>query len=261
MAIHKVPHFDAQGATVGELSFDDAKLGSVIHRKTLHDVCVWYAANKRVGTASTKSKDEVSGSGKKLYRQKGTGRARAGNRQSPTRVGGAASMTAPRPRSYRVDFPRKMKIVALRSALISKFKDGEVAVVDGWPFADKPSTKAFAKLVKSIFAGRKAKKRVYGPKLQRAPEGTHKRDRKKIEPHLKRVEVEFTIPESVLISYAGDAGQLLLSSRNVDKTLVTSLDDLNALDVVKNRKLLLTKTAFDELVAGNLRPAKKKATA
>jgi len=104
-------------------------LAPKITRQLLHDVCVMYHANRRVGTVRTKSRAEVAGSSKKLYRQKGTGRARAGNRRTPVRVGGGHCF-AKRPKDWSYSLPRKAVRSATRMALRLKIESGEVRVFD-----------------------------------------------------------------------------------------------------------------------------------
>src|SRR5262249_7283760 len=94
-------------------------------RQALHNTIVAYRANRRSGTASTKNRSEVAGSGKKLWKQKGTGRARMGSRRSPIWVGGAV-VFGPRPRDYSKTIPKKVKRLALRRALTERVKDGDV---------------------------------------------------------------------------------------------------------------------------------------
>lgn len=129
----------------GNREVDLANLGEKILFRTIKEAVVMYEANRRQGTRSTKPRGEVAGSGRKPYKQKHTGRARAGSFQSPLWRGGGV-VFGPRPRDYHYDLPRKMKRAALRAALLSKFRDEEVVVVDGLP-AGTPSTKqAFALL-------------------------------------------------------------------------------------------------------------------
>src|SRR5262245_47744885 len=107
-----------------------------------------YQANRRVGTHETKTRGQVAGSTKKPWRQKGTGRARAGTRKSPLWRGGGI-IFGPHPRDYSYAIPKAKRRLALRSALYSKFRDGEVVVVEGLK-TEKPSTRYLAKLLKSL---------------------------------------------------------------------------------------------------------------
>jgi large subunit ribosomal protein L4 len=120
-----------EGKTVGEVELADAVFAAVVNPHLLHETVRWYLAAQRAGTHKTKGRGEVSGSGRKLWRQKGTGRARVGSiRSSIWRKGG--TVHGPQPRSYAYRLPRKMVLGALRSALSAKFADGKLTVVEGW---------------------------------------------------------------------------------------------------------------------------------
>ncbi len=111
-------------------------------------------ANKRVGTASVKTRAEVSGGGRKPFRQKGTGRARAGSIRSPLWRGGGI-VFGPQPRDYSYRLPRKVRRLALKSALSSKFKNDSIIVVDALNF-EAPKTKLMVETLQNLKAGRKA---------------------------------------------------------------------------------------------------------
>ncbi len=117
-------------------------------QQALHETIVAYRANRRAGTASTKTKATVSGSGKKPYRQKGTGRARAGYMSSPIRRGGGV-VFGPHPRSYSKKTNQSTKRLALRKALSAQIIDGNILVVDSFSVADG-KTKSFVSAVKAI---------------------------------------------------------------------------------------------------------------
>ena len=114
----------------------------------MRDVIIMHEANHRRGTASTKTKGEVKGSGKKPWMQKHTGRARAGSIRSPLWKGGGV-VFGPRPRDYSYSMHRKARKVALQSAILSKLKDNEVVLIDKLEF-DSPSTKKMASLLKCL---------------------------------------------------------------------------------------------------------------
>jgi large subunit ribosomal protein L4 len=122
--------------------------------RTLKEVLVMYEANQRQGTHKTKERGEVAGSGKKPWRQKHTGRARAGDKRSPLWRGGG-TVFGPRPRDYYCRIPRKQRRVALASALFGKLEDGEVIVADGFP-TDKPSTKSALSVLRAVGAEQNA---------------------------------------------------------------------------------------------------------
>lgn len=117
-------------------------------RQALHNAVVAYRANRRSGTACTKTRGEVSGSGKKLWKQKGTGRARMGSRRSPIWVGGGV-VFGPRPRDYSKVIPKKLKRLALRRALTERVKDGDVLTTVNFSVADG-KTKTFVQTLKGL---------------------------------------------------------------------------------------------------------------
>jgi large subunit ribosomal protein L4 len=130
-----------QGKTVGQVELADAVFAAQVNPHLLHEAVRWYLAGERAGTHKTKGRGEVSGSGRKLWRQKGTGRARVGSiRSSIWRKGG--TVHGPQPRSYAYHLPKKMVLGALRSALSAKLSDQKLTVVDGWKL-DSHKTKDF----------------------------------------------------------------------------------------------------------------------
>ena len=121
-----------EGQTVGQVDLADDVFSKRVNPHLLHEVTRWYLRSQRAGTHKTKGRGEVSGSGKKLWRQKGTGRARVGSiRSSIWRKGG--TVHGPQPRSYAYALPRKMVLGALRSALSAKLAEQKLTVVEGWP--------------------------------------------------------------------------------------------------------------------------------
>lgn len=127
------------GATVGEIELDDAVFGADVHEHLLWEVVKWQRAKRRAGTHNTKRRGEVRGSKIKPYRQKGTGRARQGNRRAPHWVGGG-SVFGPKPRSYAYAMPRKARKKALRSALSLRIQEQKLIVLDAFP-VDNGKTK------------------------------------------------------------------------------------------------------------------------
>jgi large subunit ribosomal protein L4 len=138
---------------VGKLELSDEVFGGPINEGLLHDAVKQYLASQRSGTHKTKTRAEVSGSGKKPWRQKGTGRARVGEIRTPIwRKGG--TMFGPQPRDYAYQLPRKMFRSALRSALAMKLKDNQLNVVDAFSL-DGHKTKAFAQALAGLGLSRK----------------------------------------------------------------------------------------------------------
>src|SRR5271167_3060369 len=129
------------GETVGQVTLSDAVFAADVNPHTLHEAVRWQQAGERAGTHKTKVRSEVQGSGKKLWRQKGTGRARMGSVRSPIwRHGG--TVHGPVPRDYSYKLPKKMLLGALRSALSAKVKDGELKVIQEFNLADHKTRNA-----------------------------------------------------------------------------------------------------------------------
>lgn len=147
--MHTLPVYSQSGQPTGQsISVDLSKLADSVNKVLLHDAVVMYQANLRVGTAKTKSRAEISGSGKKLYKQKGTGNARMGNKRTPVRRGGGHCF-AKRPKDWGYRLPAKALRLATRMAILSKFQDDEVTVVDAIKL-DAPKTKEVHTLVKTL---------------------------------------------------------------------------------------------------------------
>jgi large subunit ribosomal protein L4 len=143
-----LPVYDKNGAEVGKIDVDPQAIAPKISKQLMHDAVVMYLSCQRQGTKKTKGRGEVSGSTKKLYRQKGTGNARAGSRRAPQRRGGGHAMQL-RPRSFYYRMPRKAVQAATRMAIASKFNDGEVVVIDSLEMT-APKTKEFATILKAL---------------------------------------------------------------------------------------------------------------
>lgn len=147
-AVARLTVFDRSGKEVGHYEIDPAELAPRINKQLLHDAVVMYQSNVRAGTAKTKSRAEVAGSTKKMYRQKGTGNARAGSRRSGIRRGGG-HIFAKRPRDWTFRMPRKALQLATRMALASKIRDHEITLIDDLKF-DAPKTKDMAAILKAL---------------------------------------------------------------------------------------------------------------
>jgi large subunit ribosomal protein L4 len=140
--------YDSRGANVGTYEIAPTDLAPRINKQLLHDVVVMYQANRRQGSAKTKSRREIAGSTRKLYRQKGTGNARAGSRRSGVRRGGG-HIFAIRPRNYGYTLPRKAVRLATRMAIASKIRDDEIVLVDDLAF-EVPKTRAMVDILKAL---------------------------------------------------------------------------------------------------------------
>src|SRR5258707_1434781 len=143
---------DLNNNKVGSLELADAVFGAPVNEALLYEAVRHYLAGTRRGTASTKTRHEVAGSGKKLWKQKGTGRARMGSIRSPLwRHGG--TVHGPQPHSFAYKLPRKMQLGALRSALSAKLRDGELRVVNEFSI-EGVKTKAMRQTLDSLEAKR-----------------------------------------------------------------------------------------------------------
>jgi large subunit ribosomal protein L4 len=181
----------------------------------MHQVVVGQLAAARQGTHSTKTRGEVSGGGRKPYRQKGTGRARQGSTRAPQFTGGGV-VHGPTPRDYTQKTPKKMKAAALRGALSDRARAGAVSVVSSVVTGDTPSTKAARKVVESLLAG-----------VADAGERTR-----------------------VLVVIERDDAVSLLSLRNLPQVHILWPDQLNTYDVLYSDVVLFTSAALETFLAG-----------
>ena len=198
-----LPVYDRTGAEVGAYEVDPAELAPRISKQLLHDVVVMYQANRRQGSAKTKSRREVKGSTRKMYRQKGTGNARAGSRKSGVRRSGG-HIFAKRPRDYSYRLPKKAIRLATRMAVASKIADDEVTLIDELAF-EEPKTREMAAILKAL--------KVDGV--------------------------------SLLVTVDGYDVNVYKSIRNLADVSVLPVAELNALSVLRPRRLLMTKAALD----------------
>lgn len=140
--------FNLKGEVVGKLTPDSSLFDGKVNEALMHQAVVAYLANQRQGTASAKTRGEVSGGGRKPWRQKGTGRARVGSIRSPLWRGGGVTF-APKPRRYHKDLPKKMKIKALKSALNAKLNNDQIMVIDELVL-DSHKTREFFSMITSL---------------------------------------------------------------------------------------------------------------
>jgi large subunit ribosomal protein L4 len=197
--------FNVSGQSVGSVEIDPAEFGGEINRQLLHDVVLMHMCNQRAGTHSTLRRGEVAGSTKKLFRQKGTGNARAGTRRTNKRRGGGTAK-GPKPRDYEYHLPRKAVRAATRMAILSKFQDQEAIIVDDMALTEI-KTKKVADILKALKLG----------------------------------------TDTCLIGTAGLNPTVYKSARNIQGIEVLPTSDLNAYAVLKQKRLLLTRAALDEL--------------
>lgn len=194
---------------VGEVTLSDAVFGVELNEGLIHAAVKNFLANGRQGTSATKTRGDVSGSGKKLWKQKGTGRARIASLRSPLWKGGG-NVHGPQPRDWSYKMPKKMRRGALRSALSERLREGNIIVIDEITFKN-PKTSEFLSTMEKLGFSRKEK------------------------------------PTKTLIIDSLDNANLVLSSRNVKKTKVTNSFGLNIYDIIYHEKLVLSKTAVEEL--------------
>ena len=146
--------YNMQGAAVGEISLADEVFGVEVHTSAMHAVVRAYLNAQRQGTQSAKTRTEVRGGGRKIYRQKGTGNARHHGRRAPQFTHGGV-VFAPKPRDYRISVPRKVRRLAMRSALTCKVNDAEMIVIDNLALTEA-KTKNIAAMLKALNAEKKA---------------------------------------------------------------------------------------------------------
>lgn len=194
---------------VGEVALSDAVFGVELNESLIHAAVRNFQANGRQGTSATKTRGNVSGSGRKLWKQKGTGRARIASLRSPLWKGGG-NVHGPQPRDWSYQMPKKMRRGALRSALSERLREGNLIVIDEFGL-ETPKTKDFIGVIGKL--------------------GLTEKDKQ----------------AKMLIVDSLDNANLILSSRNIQKTKVTNSFGLNIYDLVYHEKLLISKAAIEEL--------------
>jgi large subunit ribosomal protein L4 len=197
-----VPIYDESGKQIGEEQIDEALLGGDLNPALLKQAIVMYHANRRQGTVAQKTRADVVGSSRKIFRQKGTGRARMGNVRTPIRRGGGCTF-ARKPRDFRQDMPRKMRRLARNQAVLAKIQSQQAVIVDGIGF-DEPKTQRLAALLRALQA-----------------EG------------------------GCVFATQGVDVNLLKSGRNLPGAEVVNVADLNAFDILRHRRLVFTRGAFE----------------
>src|SRR4051794_5799477 len=194
---------------VGEVELSDVVFGAPFNEALIHAAVRNYMANGRQGTSATKTRGDVSGAGRKLWKQKGTGRARIASLRSPLWKGGG-NAHGPQPRDWSYNMPKKMRRGALRSALSERLREGNLIVVDEIAF-ENAKTKEFLAVLGTLGLIEDAKR------------------------------------AKTLIVDSLDNANLVLSSRNVQKTKVTNSFGLNIYDIIYHEKLVISRAAVEEL--------------
>lgn len=150
----KVPLYNQQGEQVGDIELADSVFAVQVNEAVMHQAVVAYLANQRTATAKTKTRGEVRGGGRKPWRQKGTGRARHGSIRSPIWRGGGTVFGPDGRENYKQTLPKKMKRLAIKSALTAKLNAGSLIVLDALRI-DAPKTKEMVKILENLKTGRK----------------------------------------------------------------------------------------------------------
>jgi len=222
-----VPVYNAAGEKVGEETIDPADFGGQVNKQLLHDVVLMHLAARRVGTVNTRGRADVAGSGKKLFRQKGTGNARVGSKRTNKRKGGGVAF-ARRNRDYRYNMPKKAVRAAVRMALLSKFQDGQALVIDGLAPGERPKTRVVAQALRAIRR----------PDLTEgeATEAVGESKAKALGRSLDRRTILIGLPDHDPLLYR--------SARNLEGVKVAPVADFNTYDVLKQRYLMLTREAL-----------------
>ena len=148
LSVHNI-----KGENIGEVSLRDDIFNTKVNKYLVHQAVKRYLANRRRGTASTKNRSEVRGGGAKPWKQKGTGRARAGTNSSPIWVGGGI-VFGPTPRDYSFSLPKKMKVAALKSALSDKLENKEIIIIDKLSLKENKTSK-MVEILKNLQAFKK----------------------------------------------------------------------------------------------------------
>jgi large subunit ribosomal protein L4 len=205
---------DLKNQVVGSVELSEEVFGAALNRNLLYEAVRWYRAGLRGGNAKTKTRHEVAGSGKKLWKQKGTGRARMGSIRSPLwRHGGTTH--GPQPHSYAYKLPRKMQIGALRTALSAKLRDGELKVVRAFDVPDH-KTKNMVSALRSLEIDRKV---LLVDVLAPAADG----------------------------QAADVARNIVLSARNIEGAKLVPTRDVNVYDLLNHKHVILTEAAARKL--------------
>jgi large subunit ribosomal protein L4 len=210
-----------EGQEVGTVEVNPADFGGEVNRQLLHDVVLMQLANRRAGTHSTLRRGEVSGSTKKIFRQKGTGRARAGSKRTNKRVGGGTTK-GPKPRDYEYHMPKKAVRIATRMAILSKLTDNETIIVDSLSLPDGKTKNVQTFLNNMKLRG---KREVVGEvQYDRRISGL-----------------------SCLVGLAGPDETTWRSARNIPGVSVLPIQEFNALTIMRQKRLVLTREALEAL--------------
>jgi large subunit ribosomal protein L4 len=224
-----IPVYNQAGEKVGEESIDPADFGGVVNKQLLHDVVTMHLAARRVGTVHTRGRADVAGSGKKLFRQKGTGNARVGAKRTNKRRGGGVAF-ARRNRDYRYSLPKRSIRAAIRMALLTKFQDRQALIIEGLNL-EAPKTRLVVQILRAIPRPDMTEAEAV-PSENETKEQTLRRT-------LERRSILFGLPDHDPVLYR--------SARNIERMQVAPVADFNTYDILKQRYLLLTREALNVL--------------
>ncbi len=226
-----VPVFNMNGEKLADETIDPADFGGSVNKQLLHDVVLMHLAARRVGTVNTRGRADVAGSGKKLFRQKGTGNARVGSKRTNKRKGGGVAF-ARRNRYYRYSMPKKAVRTAIRMALLSKFQDSQAIILDTLTVGDKPQTKVVAQMFRSIAR----------PDLGGSANATP------IEGETKVAALSRTLEgRTLLLGLPANDPTIYRSARNIPGVKVAPVVEFNTYDILKQRYLVLTRESLAAL--------------
>ncbi len=215
---------NTEGKEVGTVQVDPAEFGGTVNRQLLHDVVLMQLANKRAGTHSTLRRGEVAGSTKKIFRQKGTGRARAGTKRTNKRVGGGTAK-GPKPRDYEYHMPKKAVRAATRMAVLSKLQDQEAVILDKLDLQEA-KTGQMNKILGAL--NLRGKKDAVGKGYDKRIDGV-----------------------TCLVGLDKANEKVWLSSRNIQGVAVLPVNEFNALTIMRQKRLVLTRDALEALRKGS----------
>jgi large subunit ribosomal protein L4 len=230
IAMLTIPVYNPDGAKVGEEQVDPAAFGVEVNKQLLHDVVLMHLAARRVGTVNTRGRSDVAGSTKKLFRQKGTGNARAGSKRTNKRKGGGVAF-ARRNRDYRYSIPKRAVRAAVRMAVLSKFQDNQVLVLDGLKL-DAPRTQFVAKALRAI----------------RRPDITEAEEAEVVGETKAAASRRTLEGRTILLGLPAADQALYRSARNIEGVQVAPVSEFNTYDVLKQRYLVLTREALAALI-------------
>lgn len=200
-----LPVLNKKGKESTQIELSEDIFGKKVNQDVLHQAVVMYQASERQGTASTKTRRDVRGGGRKPYRQKGTGRARQGSIRAPQFIGGGI-VFGPHPRDFGYSLPKKIRRLALKESLNAKYQAGQLVFVE--ELADKfEKTKDFAAVLKTL-----------------------------------------NLKGKILALLDGSDESVGLASRNIPRFEILRAEDVTAYDILRNKYLVLTKTAFDKVL-------------